>query len=204
MLIDFVDIIIPTFKPYNEIQGMVKEIEKTCEMAHDIIATCLPYSASVNRNFGLLCADSNIIIMVDDDIRGFFKGWDYELLLPFSIDPNLCVVSARLITNEGEIAPTCSGNYDISKDYIYIEKQRDAVMPSSAIAFKNKGIKFDDNYIGSGWEDTDFFFEFSLRYPNCKFMINNKVQLIHLNEMKGNQREHFEKNKQYFYSKWKL
>jgi len=201
--IDCLDIIIPTIREIEEIDGEIKEIERTAYYPHSIIVTSLKERAAINRNFGLECAKEEIVIMLDDDMTGFFPNWDKELVAPFFNDPLLCMISARLMDKEGRAGPNCAGNYDLGPEYIYIPKKKDAVMPSAAIAFRNIGLRFDIQYVGSGWEDTDFAFQYAQANPNFKFMINNRCKLIHLNEMK-NQVQHFDENKKRFYKKWNI
>lgn len=201
-MIESVDIIIPTIRTVDQIRPQMENIENTIKIPHRIIATCFNGSAAVNRNIGLKYADTPFIVMLDDDITGFFHGWDVELLFPFCLDPQLHLISARLMNRDGNVGPNCSNNYDMSKEYVYIPPKGDHVLPTAAIAFRNIGLSFDENFIGSGWEDNDFMFQYLRKVPGCKFMINNNCKLIHLNEMKNQQGRYFAHNRNYFYRKW--
>lgn len=198
-----IDIIIPTLKTLDLIKDEIDEIESNTYTPHRIIATCQPESAAWNRNFGLEIANSNIIIMADDDMTGFFPGWDVALIEPLLQDPKVCMVSARLMTMDGKVGPNCASSYDLYPEWIYVKTRKDSVMPSACIAFINKGLRFDIAYIGSGWEDTDFCFQYLQLDPTYKFVINNNCKLIHKNEMKNQWEDNlFERNKQTFYNKW--
>lgn len=206
---DIIDIIIPTLKPYEECIDQINEIEQNTRIPHRLIVTCQNESAAVNRNFGLSFANSSEVIMCDDDMTGFFPGWAEKLVDHLHIDPLLCMVSARLKNPDGTIPRTCANNTDTSKDLIYVQKTRDSVMASACIAFINKGLKFDERYIGSGWEDTDYCFQYNVRNPNYKFAIANDCQLIHINEMKRQYEKQdgqtfFQINKAKFYQKWRI
>ena len=53
------------------------------------IPTGFNASASVNRNYGLMKAFETIneyIIMIDDDIGGFYTGWQHDLVEPLKTD----------------------------------------------------------------------------------------------------------------------
>lgn len=200
-----IDIIIPTLKQLNEVREQIDEMERNTFSSHRIIATCQPESAAWNRNFGLELATSDIIIMADDDMTGFFPGWEEKLIEPLWRDPQVCMVSARLMKEDGTVGSNCASSYDLTPEWIYVTKRRDSVMPSACIAFHDKKLRFDIEYIGSGWEDTDFCFQYLQIDPTYEFIINNNCQLIHKNEMK-NQWENglFERNKAIFYNKWRV
>jgi glycosyltransferase involved in cell wall biosynthesis len=198
-----IDIIIPTLKTLDQVREQIKEIDENTIMEHRIIATCQPESAAWNRNFGLELATSEIIIMVDDDMTGFFPAWEQALIEPLLKDSRVCMVSARLMTVDGQVGPNCASSYELSPEWIYVKKRHDSVMPSACIAFWDKKLRFDIEYIGSGWEDTDFCFQYLAINPEYEFVINNNCQLVHKNEMK-NQWENglFDRNKTVFYNKW--
>ena len=71
--INCIDIIIATCKTKDEVNGLISEITLNTPEPHRIIATCQPLSASKNRNFGLSYANSDIIVMCDDDMTGFLQ-----------------------------------------------------------------------------------------------------------------------------------
>lgn len=196
-----VDVLIPTFRDPSAIAEMVADIRRTVVIADNVIASCEAGSASYNRNRCLDRSTSDVAIMLDDDIRGFYVGWDADLLDALK-DKSVVAASARLLQLDGRPAQTCSRIYDLTPDEIEISPGVCCVMPTAAIAFRNSGIRFDESFRGSGFEDGDWFFSYRQRFPGCRFIQSNKCRLIHLNEMKS-QREHWRHNKAVFNSKWK-
>jgi hypothetical protein len=77
-------------------------------------------------------------------------------------------------------------------------------MPTAAIAFVHRGIRFDENFRGSGWEDNDWMKAIAANDPAAKFVQSNRCRLIHLNEMKRQHGDNWTHNKAYFYRKWSL
>ena len=199
-VINPVDIIIPTIKKIESLTDMVINMGRKSELNYRIIATCRKGSAAKNRNLGLNIARSEIIIMVDDDIIGFFQGWDRELITPLLKDCRVVMVSARLLNSDGSLGTMLGGKYSVDVNYLEVKKKR---IPITCCAFRNNKIRFDENYIGSGFEDDDFSKQLHRKYPNGKFIVNNKVKLIHLNERKNQQGKFWEHNKKYFLKKWK-
>jgi hypothetical protein len=198
---DKIDIIIPTCKRMREVQPVMKEIELFTPEPHRLIVTCQRVSAAKNRNYGLTVAESNTLVMLDDDMTGFFEGWLTKILEPIARDSNVCMVSARLMNQDGTIGPTSADNFDIETKWVYVQRK---VMPSAAIAFIDLGLRFDEKYIGSGYEDTDMCFQYHRENPKYEFVINNECKLIHLHESKnqGEAGEPTNPNRQYFLQKW--
>lgn len=211
-----IDVIIPTLKKLKDIKPMIEEIEKAIVIDHKIIATCQPSSAAKNRNFGLNCSSSDIIIMIDDDIKGFYNEWAMDLIKPLIENDNIIMVAARCINEDGSLAPTGACDYDISEPLSYIPKLRQGILPTSAIAFKKTLYRFDENYNGASFEDADFCFQIYNDNPYMKFVINNECRLIHLNERKGyggvdkyntlnkEDDKNLWDNRAYFHKKWKV
>ncbi len=167
----------------------------------NVIATCTNGSAAQNRNIALShAAIGEIVIMLDDDITGFFNGWVEELIKPLALD-DVVLVSARLLKPNGSLGMMSGDNYDLSEDYVECTQFPKRV-PTACIAFRNNGVTFDENYIGSGFEDDDFCRQLAKKYPKGKFIINNAVQLIHLNEMKNQKGVFWKNNKYYYLVKW--
>jgi hypothetical protein len=188
------DIIIPTCKTADEIAAMVCDLQGH-SLGCKSIATCEKTSAARNRNIGLIAATTPIVVMVDDDIAGFYSGWWQELIKPLE-DPNIVYVSARLTKTDGTNALMMfAGN--THGDLCDVPRA-----PTACIAFRNDGTRFDEEFVGSGFEDDDFCAQISTKYPTGRFVINNRVRLIHLNEMKNQGGPIWEKNKAYFDSKW--
>ncbi len=208
-----IDILIPTIKSWLVMRPLADEIERYTMTPHQLVVTCQDgYSAAQNRNLALKVARCPIRIMLDDDICGFFAGWETALVRPLLDDPSIGVVSARLLRPDGSgrAGPNCADNYDLDTPLIWVNQRNDGYIgiPSACIAFRDNGILFDEEYVGSGWEDADFCCQVKVKYPDAKFVINNAVKLVHINEMKNqfgeiNGRPRFERNASHFWKKWR-
>ncbi len=195
-----VDILIPTMKSLEELKPMIDNLSTLAGVEHKVFASCEKVSASTNRNICLNQATSNIVIMLDDDIEGFFDGWASSLLQPL-FDKQICMVSARLFNLNGTVQNTCMDNNELLPELIVLKPEPNRIMPSAAIAFRKTELRFDENFIGSGWEDTDFCRQYWEYFKEAKFVVTNACKLIHRNEMKS-QGIHWERNKNYFEKKW--
>lgn len=207
-----IDIIIPTYKPIKKLKNFLSKLAESISDNYNIITTCFPVSAATNRNYGLNEATSDIVIMIDDDIKGFFPGWADKLLEPLE-DKNVVMSSARLMHSKTKtglmmsIIPDLSGKYQTEtieygsplKNIIPIR-----LLPSACVAFRRNDFRFDEAYLGAGYEDTDACMQLNEKYPNGVYVINNEVKIIHRNEMKQQLNGQLEHNKRYFHWKWGL
>lgn len=203
-----IDVIIPTCKTSWEIRYLMESMRPVEPGACVRIAgTCQQGSAAHNRNYGLTRATSDVVIMVDDDVCEFTEQWANHLGNVLHSNPRCAMVSARLLNEDGtpgpmlrEPPPTVNTGLTVARS-----------LPAACVAFHNDGLRFDENFVGSGWEDDDFCAQLRGRYPGCLFLIDEDVRVVHRNEMKnqgfikgqgpvpdGN----FEKNQAYYESKW--
>jgi hypothetical protein len=197
---------IPTLKDRAEIQKQIDEINcypPDCE--YEVIASCIKQSAAKNRNWVIDNAKYDKIIMIDDDITGFYDGW-YKPLVG-NLD-KYSIVSARPIDKNGKIAPTlgdCS-NKEVCGLYqvcIHTEKTGLNVCCSSCIAFKtSSGVRFDENYKAAVWEDFDFCLEMKKQHPDKDIVFANKCNVVHLNAMQGRTSDDIRFNHKYCKEKW--
>lgn len=192
------DILVPTCKLQSKLMDFTRSILDTTDTtAGDLIMTHKQVSAAVNRNYALEYATAPVVIMLDDDISGFYPGWDRELVEALMESESHVMVSARLMHTDGTPGIMMNFTPDMSCKFQYTQ----GFLPSSCIAFRNDGSRFDENFIGSGWEDTDFCETLQKRYPAGQFLIANGVKLVHANEMKQGNRTNYVKNHQYYIEK---
>lgn len=197
-----VDVIIPTCRTQPEIADLAAEILATAGLPVRLIPTCEPVCAAKNRNIGLGLADSEVRIMLDDDITGFPDGWARQLVETMATHPECVMVSPQLVRPNGEYGimmgcqvgrPIGTGSKVVDGPYLL----------TACIAIRQDRLRFDEQFVGSGWEDNDYCCQQNALHPGCIRMINHDVQVVHRNEMK-NQKDQFTANRQYFQAKWGL
>ncbi len=191
------DIIIPTCKNEADVAPLLSELQGQ-SLGCRTFATCRKVSAAINRNLGLVWAQGSIAIMVDDDIAGFSPGWWRELVRPLEENPNIAIVSARLMKPSGGFGPMMFGGDKNAPGITDVPR-----CPTACIAFRNDGTRFNEAFIGCGFEDDDFCAQLARRYPASRVVINNRVRVFHANEMKNQIGDIYEKNKRTFDGLWK-
>ncbi len=191
-------ICIPTYKTEQKVQKQIEDIKSSVSNDQvEIFASCQDGSAAYNRNWCLERASGEIIIMLDDDITGFFPRWDEVLIKPLIKDSSVSIVSARLLNRDGTPALVMYDNQKYEPGYYPSQCK---IVPAACIAFRKTSMRFDENYSGSGFEDTDFCKQMENAFPKKRTVINNDCKLIHLNEKKN--QSFMKNNRRYFVSKW--
>ena len=194
-----IDIIIPSCKTLSLLAAQLYAVRTNTRTEHSIITTCLDACASKNRNVGLEKAESNLIIMMDDDVIGFHPGWEEELIAIMQ-DSEVVMASPRLITPAGAPGLMLGHPPPLTNGERWAVPDRE--LPTACIIIRKNELRFDENFIGSGWEDTDYCAQLRQKHPQGKFIVTGKTRITHKNEMKNQAGEIFEKNKAYFFSKW--
>jgi len=197
-----IDIIIPTIKSEYDVREMAADIKKNTKIEYNLIITAQPISAAKNRNIGLSKSNTSIVVMMDDDITGFYEGWLQDLIKPIAGNMEIGIVSARLCSLDMRMAMAMGMDEYNHPMYPLIFDADKKRVTTACIAFRNLGIKFDENYIGSGWEDTDFCMQWNMKYPDKRIVVNNGCIIKHINEAKNQSGYNWEHNRNIFIKKW--
>ena len=191
-----VSIIIPTVKTEKKIADLIAEIKETVYYELDLIVVSGMRFVSVNTNIGLDKAKGEFIIICDDDTEGYQKGWDKVLLdVLKKLEPEgATIVGARLLNPDGTLHKVNYHNYDLS-----IEYSQTKTMITPCCAFRNTKLRFDEEYKGWGWNDSDW-----CKQLGGKSFVVNTVRVIHRNEMKNplGSRKQIIANRKRFRAKW--
>jgi hypothetical protein len=189
-------ILIPTCKAEPSIIDELRRVSPETNIIVNSSNNC----AAFNRNRTLEQVEiGELVVMMDDDMTGFFPNWLDRFVEPFTKFKDVVMVSARLLRPDDRPGIMVGDNYDVETTYVVVEKRR---LPTACIAFVYDGTTFDESFVGSGFEDDDFCKRLSIKYPNGLFVINNRVRLIHKNEMKQQGGRNWELNRRYYLKKW--
>lgn len=191
------DVLVPTCSPIDTIADFLSELRNSLPEDVNLIISHFPVSAAVNRNYCLMNSKSEYVIMLDDDMCGFTYGWS-DSLVKALVETDAAMVSARLINPDGSFGCMMDIEPNTSKILQTVPKR---YLPSACVAFRNDGCRFDEQFIGSSWEDTDFCDTLQKRYPEKIFLIHNGVRLIHHNDQKNGNPEVFAINREYYAGK---
>lgn len=197
-----IDLVLVTNKPTSD--GILNEIAANVPLGTKIIVTGIDASAAVNRNAGIREVETDIFVMLDDDIRGFYPGWLGDLVFPMFLRPEIMVCSARLMDESGEFG-CMMGVIDQRDDRKYYEAAEFGYrsyrrLPTACIAVRKNGVRFDEKFVGSGFEDTAWMNELNMQFPDKKIVVNNSCRLVHLHHMQRQGGKYFDHNKAHYLS----
>lgn len=201
-----IEIIIPTMLEDVKLKHLINQIKRTANYPYEILFTGTNSSASANRNIGLRQSKCPMVVMVDDDIEfpNISYGWLNNLVETLS-RPDVVMVSAQLLNKD--------------HTYAYMTGLQDCKLPPKVVgetivptkriltaccAFKHYGLLFDENFVGSGFEDIDFCNQLAKKRPDDKFIICHSALAIHRNEAKNQRGDYWTYNEQYYNRKWNI
>lgn len=183
-----VDIIVPSCKTFKDLRLLYAEIQRNSTGNFRLLIAANPgASAAQNRNACLNRSQASFVIMLDDDITNLFPSWNRLLVQELKARPTVSIVSARLVHPGLTPAPMMSSKYQLDTTLEEVPK-----VPTACVAFRKTNIRFDEHFKGSGFEDDVF-----CQQMGPRIVIDNRIRLIHKNEMK-HQQEHWEYNQRYF------
>lgn len=198
-----IDVIIPSYKTELELSGLIASIRATAGCSHRIVTTCQPLSAAGNRNYGLdRAAFKDMVVMVDDDIQCWKYGW-LKILFDAIMRPEVVMVSAQLFRPGGAKFAYMTGinDWGATPKWTGETVVRTKMLLTACCAIKPHGLRFDEEYVGSGFEDTDFCKQLERAAPDGIFLVCHDAHIIHLNEQKR-QVENNDRNRVRYISKW--
>lgn len=193
------DIIIPTCKPPEAVAALVAEIEATAGLPCRVTATCRDASAAANRNYGLDNSASDPLIMVDDDMERFPQDWAVKLIEVLADRPNCVMVSPQLAKPDGSPG-IMMGNMDHRRSGVTVCGERK--LATACIAIRRNSLRFDESYIGSGFEDNDYCFQLRAAFPDAEFCVRHDLWIVHRNEQKNQGGAFWEHNRAICHGKW--
>jgi glycosyltransferase involved in cell wall biosynthesis len=191
------DILIPVFRPNEEVGGTLAEIYRKTIPPYNIIISSKEQSAARNRNYGLERSRSPYVIMCDDDITALPWGWNRTLIEILKAHGDVIAVSARLLDRKGRVGRNSANNYDLSRPLVTVKN-----IPTACCAFRSTDTRCDERYVRAGWEDTDFFLQMKEKHGG-RIVIANDVRVVHLNEEKNEGGAGNVENQKLFHDKWK-
>ncbi|MFZ2448512.1 MAG: radical SAM protein [Syntrophobacteraceae bacterium] len=190
------DIVVPAFKPGENLQKLLAEIAEKTVPPYNLIVVSRQQSAAKNRNAGLRASQNPYVIMCDDDIADLSPGWNRELVWAIKENRELAAVSARLMGSDGTVGRNTANHFDLGPRIADVD-----MIPTACCIFRKTDVLFDERYIRAGWEDTDYFMQLRQKYGG-HLAIANTIRVTHLNEEKNDGGVENTHNRDLYFAKW--
>lgn len=177
---------------------MVSEIVRTAGLPVRVFASCRPLSAAGNRNLCLEWAQSDTILMLDDDIEQFPPGWARRMADVMDEHRDCVMLSPELMAPDGNPGLMMG---DPPRGGIGVSVVASRKLLTACIAIRANDLRFDERFLGSGFEDNQYCDDLRERHPEGTWMIVHDVRVVHRNEMKNQGGAIFEENKRRYEQK---
>lgn len=180
---------------YNEFtKNTINSIFNTARSQYSLTIMPNKVSAAINSNRLINNSKSKYIILMDDDLQFPCIGWDVKLLETLKkYDP--CVVAPRLFDNK----------YNVLNPQSKINKDRIAVgikVSGGLLVFKDIGLRYDENYIRTQYDDTDILYQFMSK--GYRILVDGRVDVLHMGNATPCSTPWARQNYEYFRKKWKM
>jgi GT2 family glycosyltransferase len=164
---------------------------QTADVPFEIVVARAPRCVAANRNAGRDRARHDLVAFVDDDVLTP-PCWTSRLLATLAARPDAGAVSARLVSLWGQ----AQTRPDVAPGEVAA-----ALIPGTCFVYSRRRVtdqRFDEDYLGSQWEDTDWMMR--VRARGLATLVNGDVSVLHANELKRN--EWWEANRRRFVARW--
>lgn len=191
-----VSILVRCFERNEFTDYTLASIEATATSNFELICQPNRASAPINSNLLLNRAQSENVILLDDDLAFLTRGWDERLLDTLARYPDVGCVSPRIMDAEGRML----GPYRYVRDGCVVTGFE---LWGAVLAFQRSELRYDEAYERTLCDDTDFL----LQHLQAGFAlaIDGAVDCVHRRELsRENRPPWFAKNLAYFEKKWRL
>jgi hypothetical protein len=167
------DILIRCYEPHDRLRALLDNLTRVTRSPYNVILCVGKRSAVLNQNVGLDRALTRYAVFLDDDVI-LTEGW-LERLRETMDRTGAGIVYARQLRMDGSLLSTSAA----SPHGEIVE----ALSGGACFMFRNDlGLRFDEYYVKSQWDDIDFAFEFYAR--GYKSYMDGRADFYHHNDPK--------------------
>jgi hypothetical protein len=167
------DILIRCYEPHDRLRALLDNLTKVTRSPYNILLIVGKRSAVLNQNVGLDRARTRYAVFLDDDVL-LTEGW-LERLRETMDRTGAGAVSARQLRMDGSpLSTACAcGEGNVVE----------ALSGGACFMFRTDlGLRFDETYVRSQWDDVDFMFHLFER--GYKAYVDGRVDFYHHNDPK--------------------
>jgi hypothetical protein len=181
------DVLIRCYETHDRLRALLDNLTRVTRSPYNLILCVGKRSAVLNQNVGLDRALTRYAVFLDDDVV-LTEGW-LERLRETMDRTGAGIVYARQLRMDGSLlstSATCAHG-----------EVAEALSGGACFMFRNDlGLRFDEYYVKSQWDDIDFAFEFYAR--GYKSYMDGRADFYHHNDPKVWRAQ----NLCYFVDKW--
>jgi glycosyltransferase involved in cell wall biosynthesis len=195
-----VDIVFTIWRETSTTQRSLLQLYRNTRQPCSIIVVSADGSVAQNSNAGFDRCRSEIIASVDDDVY-VPPGWLDRLVETLQAHPDAGAVGPKILGSTG--LPNLNGNgADTMLWCPRGEVKQAAPHFVSGCCFVMRaadGYRYSEEFIGSGWEDTDLFRQ--MHADGKALWVDGRVEVEHLSR-KLNNSDHYVDNCRTYHRRW--
>jgi hypothetical protein len=188
-----ITVIIPAYDDTPQLRRAIWSIRRTADLPFQLVIARAKQSVAKNRNMGMARAKCDLIFFMDDDVL-LPPGWASRMVAVLASRKDMGAVSSHLMFSDG--SPQ-TRRADLEPGEFW-----QITIPGTCFVFSRQritGAFFDENYLGSQWEDTDFMWQ--LQELGLVTGVTGDVCVVH--DHNDAENKWLKQNGEYFRGKWK-
>lgn len=187
-----VSVIIPAYDDTAKLRRALWSIRQTADMPYELIVSRARQCVAKNRNAGLELATQDLVIFLDDDVL-LPPGWMSRLVAVLAAHRDYGAVCAHLTFADG--------SPQTRRPRLQPGELWQITIPGTCFVYSRArvhDIRFDENYQGSQWEDTDWMWQ--VERQGLKVGMTGDVWALH--DHADSENKWLVPNAEYFRGKW--
>ncbi len=185
-------VIIPAYEDTPRLRRAIWSVQQTADLPFELIVAQSKQCVAKNRNAGLARATQDLTFFLDDDVL-LPAGWMSRLAAVLGRAADRGAVGGHLTFPNG--APQ-TRRPDLRPGELW-----EVTIPGTCFVYSRARVadqRFDEEYLGSQWEDTDWMWAIQAR--GLKTFITGDVHAVHDHQLAENR--WLRENMQRFLEKW--
>ena len=188
-----ISILVLCYEYTNFTKQTINSILDTATLNYNLIIHPNKDHSAINSNLLMDRSPTEHMILIDDDLKFTQRGWDEKLIETLTTIPSVGCVVPRLFDANGR---NINAQSAVKKNSIMSGiKAAGAVM-----AFKECGIRNDEHYKKTQYNDTDFLYQFLAN--NQLVVVDGRVDVLHMKAATVGNSPTMRFNRKYFLKKW--
>lgn len=166
-----VSVVIPAYEDCARLRRAIWSVQHTADMPYELLVSCAPRCVAANRNAGLARATQDLVAMLDDDVL-LPACWMSRLAGVLATHADIAAASGHLVFPDG--------SPQSRREHLADGELWDVTIPGTCFIYSRERVgdqRFDEGYVGSQWEDTDWMWQ--VRKRGLRTVVVGGVRVVH-------------------------
>jgi len=173
-----VSVIIPAYADCDRLRRAIWSVRQTADLPYELIVSLAPRCVAANRNAGLDRARQDLVAFLDDDVL-LPACWMSRLAAVLAGHPDIGAASGHLRFP--------NGSPQTRREHLPDGALWEVTIPGTCFLYSRARVgdeRFDEGYLGSQWEDTDWMWR--VRRRGLRTVVVGGVHVVHDHNLSEN------------------